>query len=237
MTKEPCNYPWSVAIFAARESVDTLLITTEAVLGALRRPTVVNVLINGNKALSDELPRALMNRRISHPLAKLKVWWIEWGDKAHAWNQYLRHIWAEGQQAFFVDGYVRPHPSAIGLLEESITFCDHVFAATGLPGNGRTAKELGKQLLETHGLHGNLFCVKTSAMMHMKETGFHLPRGIYRTDATLGAAIKFGFDPSIHKWDIKRIFVHPDVTWSVPEKFWWNLELPPKFRLPGEQVG
>lgn len=214
--------PWSVAIFAARETLATLMITVDTVINALRRPSTVNILINGNLVLAEELSQAFKKRNISNPLACIKVWWIELGDKAHAWNQFVQYIWSDGQLAFFIDGYTRPHPSAFLLLEEGVTYCDHVFASTGLPSSGRSAKALSRQLLETHGIHGNLYCIKPNVMLHIRETGFHLPLGIYRTDPTLEAAIKFNFDPENNKWGIKRVFVHPEVTWSVPKKYWWR---------------
>lgn len=222
MSNSSLVQPWSIAIFAARETLATLMITVDAVINAIRRPSTVNILINGNLALAEELSQAFKKRSISNPLVCINVWWIELGDKAHAWNQYVQYIWGDGQLAYFIDGYARPHPSALLLLEESVCFCSHVFASTGLPSSGRSVKTLGRQLLETHGIHGNLYCVKPSVMSHIRETGFHLPLGIYRTDSTLEAAIKFSFDPKNNSWDLKRVFVHPEVTWSVPKKYWWK---------------
>ncbi len=213
---------WSVAVFAARETLDTLTATLDAVLGAIRQRSSVNILVNGNRVLAEELSQRMGCRATANPLASIRVWWIETGDKAHAWNQYLRHIWNEGELAMFVDGYARPHPSAFCLLEEGVSFCDHVLLSTGLPGSGRSAKSMAVEILATHGVHGNLFCIKPGAMAHMRRVGFHLPVGIYRTDATLGAAVKFGLHPEKNAWDIKRVFVHPEITWTVPEKFWWR---------------
>lgn len=199
---------------------DTLVSTVDAVMDAIRRPSSVNILVNGNKVLADELSRILKNRRVNNPQAFIRVWWIETGDKAHAWNQYIKHIWRQEQLAIFVDGYACPHPSALSLLEEGVVFCDRVLLSTGLPGSGRSAKKISIVLLETHGIHGNLYCIKSSAMSYMKKVGFHLPLGMYRTDSTIGSAIKFGLDPEKNEWDMKRIFVHPEVTWTVKKNLW-----------------
>lgn len=211
---------WSIAIFAARESLPVILDTIDAVIKACHRPSSVNILVNGNFQLAKELSN--LKIRITNSLICAKIWYIEFGDKAHAWNQYVRYIWNDGQLAFFIDGYVCPYPSALVLLEEGVNFCQHVHASTGLPANGRSAKLLGEMLLKTHGIHGNLYCVKPNVMSHIRESGFHLPLGIYRTDSTLGAAIKFNFDPENYDWDLKRIFVHPEATWLVPKKHWWR---------------
>ncbi|MDO8971776.1 MAG: hypothetical protein Q7U74_13870, partial [Saprospiraceae bacterium] len=213
---------WSVAVFAARESLEVLLITLDAILVAIKRPATVNLLINGNETLATNLNAALMEKSITNALVEIRIWIIEIGDKACAWNQYIQHIWNSGELAFFVDGYARPNPSSFVLLENAMTSSGQISAATGLPSTGRTAKPLGKMMLATHGLHGNLYCISPAIMQHMKSSGFHLPAGIYRTDSTLGAAIKFCFDPANNEWNDSRVFVHPEVTWTTPEKHWWR---------------
>lgn len=224
MNNNHSNCKWSVAIFGSRESVADLQITLEAVLSAIgNKQAQINLLINGNEQLAISYTAAIANYQINNPAVKICVWFIAFGDKAHAWNQYLQSIWNDGEMAFFVDGYTRPNPDAFALLDESLHTEKSVFAATGLPTTGRTASALRKLLQNTHGLHGNLYCVKSEVMQYMKATGFHLPLGIYRTDPALGAAIKFSFDPGNHDWDINRIYVHPDVSWTTPPKYWWRL--------------
>ncbi|MBA3033140.1 MAG: hypothetical protein KKF85_08060 [Gammaproteobacteria bacterium] len=213
---------WSVAVFAARESPQVILATLDAVINATCKRTTVDLLINGNSPLANKIAETLSRHPITSDFAKVRLWHIQLGDKAHAWNQFIHHLWPQGTTAFFVDGYVQPAEKSFAFLADGVNSSEQVFGSAGLPSSGRTAPQLRQQIQIEHSLHGNLFSLKPSVILRIKKIGFRLPLGIYRTDAVLEAALKFSFDPEHNDWNIDRVFIHPQVTWATPAKHWWR---------------
>jgi len=223
---------WATVVFASREGCDQLLLTVDAMLRAIRVPTVVDVLINGNPGLAAELASVLMSRGLTERLPVIRVWSLRLGDKANAWNHYIHHIWPGASVSFFVDGYVRVQADALKLLAEGMASDSRLLGGTGVPSMGRNAIPLREQMLKQGGIHGNLFAIKEQVVKALRLSNFKLPLGIYRTDPTLGAALAFGLDPAQHQWDLKgRILVHPGVTWKTDIRPWWRFgELKSQFK-------
>lgn len=213
--------PWAVAVFASRESPEDLLRTVQAVRAAATRPTAVDVLVNGNAVLAGEV--ATRVRDDATRGARLRVWHIALGDKAHCWNQYVHGLWPGGETAFFIDGYARPAAGSLRALADTLSRQADALAAAGLPSSGRGAGALREAMLREGGLHGNLFALRAETMRLLRERGFRLPLGVYRTDGILGAALSFGLDPGHNEWDPKRrIALAPGANWEVEPKRWWR---------------
>ena len=214
---------WAVAIFASRETPVELLATLDATLAAAQKPTLIDILINGNGALAETFSKRLESTATSKNAATVRVWSIGVGDKANAWNQYVHRIWSAGRSVFFMDGYVRPDPDALALLEAGMVSAPDVLGATGIPRAGSSAARQRRQMLEKGGLHGNLYCLRSATMEAIRKTPFYLPLGIYRTDSILGAALKFNLDPAHNQWKPERVQVNPDAGWDTRIKNWWRL--------------
>jgi len=216
---------WSIAVFAAREKIVDLEPTIASAIEASTSDTVIDLLVNGNRGLADRLVALLASAQfVSRSMhASLRVWFIELGDKSHAWNQYLEFIWPGSEFAFYIDGYVRLRADALQLLAQGLVNSPEHLAGTGVPTVGRSAQALRQQMLAQGGIHGNLFVLKRAAMQRLRDIGFRLPLGLYRTDPTLGAALAFSLDPARSSWNPKgRILVHPDVTWNTEERSIWK---------------
>ena len=216
---------WSIAIFAARENIQTLEKTISAALVATSVPTVVDILVNGNLELAEKTAELIC---VSEQLRKaeqvtVRVWFIKLGDKAHTWNQYLQFIWPKSRLAFFIDGYVRVKPDALHLIDHALSGSSAYLAGTGVPSVGGTAKSLRDEMLKSGGIHGNLFALKDSTIELIRESNFKLPLGLYRTDPTLGAVLSFNMEPLSHSWNPQgRILVHPEASWDTDEKKLWR---------------
>jgi len=214
---------WTIAIFAARETLDELMQTLDCVLTTITRTAKIDLLINGNEPLALSIAEHLRSRSLDHGMSIVRVWSIALGDKAHAWNQYVHSIWPGGPATFFMDGYVRPDRSAFALLERSMLDSPNALAATGAPRTGRSSQKLREEMARQGGLHGNLHCISLVAMKQIREIGFKLPLGLYRTDSTIGAALIFGLDPARNDWVPSRIQVQFDATWTTEKRHWWRL--------------
>jgi hypothetical protein len=215
------NY-WSIAVFAARETLPEMMATLDSVLTAARKPAVIDLLINGNEQLAISVAERIASRPMNGGTSTLRVWFITLGDKGHAWNQYIHFIQPRGQVVFFLDGYVHPDCEAFDYLGTSLLESSKALGATGLPRMGRSALRLRQEMIQHGGIHGNLFCLKGETVRRIVGIGFRLPLGIYRTDPTLGAALMFNLDPAHYDWDPARILVNPYASWSTKKRNWWR---------------
>ncbi len=206
--------PWSVAIFAARETPEVLASCVRAALQACAgRHACIDVLINGNPGLADAF--AGVARDLDSVGSRLRVWSIAAPDKAHTWNEYVYRIWDTGGMAFFIDGYAQVKPGALAAMERQLAETPDALGATGVPTCGRSATAIREQMLAQGGIHGNLFAIAAEGMEGIRRTGFRLPLGIYRTDPLIGSVLMFRLDPASNDWDPRRIAVAPDATWHV----------------------
>ncbi len=202
----------SVAIFTSRESPALLARTLDAVIAACAaRRTTIDVLVDGNDATA----RALAEGPVVPPDGiTVRLWRLEWRDKACAWNRWVHELSPDAATAFFVDGYVRPAPDAFAALERALAADPHARAATGVPTVGPSAARQRRTLVADGGLHGNLYALRGEALARLKRAGFRLPLGLYRNDSLIGAVMAFAGDPARHDWDPRRIAVVADATWD-----------------------
>ncbi|OOV07296.1 hypothetical protein [Rhodoferax fermentans] len=220
------QHPWTVVIFACRESLSRLRQTLDAAKVSAASCAVIHVLVNGNQALASALAQELTQRQLSAAKDEggpaIQVWSIPLGDKANAWNQYIHQIWAGEEIAFFVDGYVRLNPDAVDLLGHAVAANTQALAGTGVPTMGRSAKALRENMIVNTGYHGNFCCIKGHTIGQMRDKHIRLPVGLYRTDSLMGAFLCFALDPSKHAWEDYRIHVHPSASWKIDEAKWWR---------------
>jgi hypothetical protein len=217
----------SIAIFTARESVELLSSTLASVLEASKAfPTITDIVVNGNPELAHDFSRHLATISFpTVPSSLVRLWTVSVPDKAYAWNQYVHEIWPNSKVAFFVDGYVQIDPSSLSIKEKKLNASSDAYAATGVPTSGRSAKSIRNELVSRGGIHGNLYAIKGDVVRRLRAMSFKLPIGIYRTDATLGAALSFSLDPKNNKWDVKRrIIVIPEVSWKAPTLSLWRIK-------------
>lgn len=214
---------WSVGIFAARETSDVLSKSVNAAIAACSgRQATINVLINGNAALAEEFGR--IAKGLDTMNVTLRIWSISAPDKAHTWNEYVYRIWEGAEIAFFIDGYAQVRPDALSAIARLLANRPDSLGASGVPTSGRSAARIREQMLRGGGIHGNLFAISHEGMEKIREVGFRLPLGIYRTDPLIGAALMFRLDPAVHNWDPQRIAVEAGATWHVDgiEEINWN---------------
>lgn len=217
-------HAWSIAVLASREDPTELMATINALVLAAHKPSVIDVLINGNAELAETVSAAIARQEKSSSHPQVRVWFLTLGDKANTWNRYTHDIWTGGELTFFVDGYVRVFPDALDRLQAELDSSPEALAGTGVPSTGRSATDWQKNAELENGLHGNLFAFRKSVMLEFRQRRIKLPLGLYGYDGLLGALIAFGLDPAHQEWDPNtRILVCKDVTWTHKEKKWWCL--------------
>lgn len=205
---------WAVAIFTARETPSVLTGTVRAVIAACAgRQATIDVLINGNHALAVHFSE--LAATIATDGCTLRVWSIAAPDKAHTWNEYVHRIWDTGSTTFFIDGYARVKPNALDAIDRCLSASPNAMAASGVPTCGRSARRLREGMLRAGGIHGNLYALTGESMKAIRNTGFRLPLGLYRTDPMIGAVLRYRFDPANNLWRPGTVVVVAEATWDV----------------------
>lgn len=214
---------WTIAIFTARESIETLTrCVSAALLASKGKRVVIDVLVNGNKALAQQATEALTSRATLPPGQDVRIWFIRFGDKAHAWNEYVHRIWQPSDITFFVDGYSEVRPDALSRVESGLRANSEPLGASAVPTSGRSATALRTSMIKNGGIHGNLHAIRGHVVAEMRAGGIRLPIGLYRTDSLIGAILNYRLDPASHKWDPRRILIQADATWDVRGSSWWH---------------
>jgi len=144
----------------------------------------------------------------------LRVFEIRFGDKSHAWNQYVYGVNASHAFHAFVDAYVRVKPNAIPLLVESLKRNARAVAATGVPSVGRQASALAAQMNLRGGLHGSLHVLRGSFIDRIRAAGIRLPIGLYRGDGLIGSMAMHDLAPLETPFDKTLIEVVGAATWE-----------------------
>lgn len=207
--------PWAVAIFASRETVNGLAECAQSVSDACQHANVaatIDILVNGNPELAHSagaMAHGLVNN------IRVRVWNISMGDKAHAWNEYIHRIWPSADSTFFVDGYAKVNLDSLKLLQTGLIDAPHCLAATAVPCEGRSGKQVRATMLAVGGLQGSLHAIGKDAMLQFRSTSFRLPVGLYRTDSLIGAVMMYRFSPGRNKWDPQLIRVQGQASWTT----------------------
>jgi hypothetical protein len=211
---------WSVAIFSSRETEATLLLSIAAAATAVAGvEAVIDVIINGNPLMADGIGRHIAeNGRFLGNRPRIRVWSIGIADKSNALNQYIHEIWPGSEIAFFIDGYVQVLPDALVHIGNGLEKVRDALAGSGVATMGSSAEAHRK----SGEPHGNLFAIRGQVLADFRRVGFRLPLGLYRTDATLFAVIRFRLNPADHEWDPRRILVVPQATWIFRPLSWWK---------------
>lgn len=215
---------WAVAVFAARESAETIESTVQAInQAAAGTDCHIAILVNGNRNLADLLSHRYQQRTYSPPAGiRIDIWFLEVGDKAQTWNAYVHRLFPGAELTFFVDGYAEPKPDALHLLSRAINESPQALAVTGVPSCGSSARRQAAFMLRSGGIHGNLFALPKRTMEEFRQRAIYLPKGLYRTDSLIGAILNFRFDPSRHPWDPRQILVQGNATWKITPLRWWH---------------
>jgi hypothetical protein len=218
--------PWSVAIIAAREDVATLASAIEsAVVAVGREHAIVDVMINGNPALSRGVTSHLgakENRARDEPRTIVRIWDLPLRDKAHAWNEYVHRIWSGSDVAFFLDGNVYVMPDALSQLNATLNDAAHALAATAVPSHGHSAPAMRDAIARSGGFAGNLHALRGSTLRELRELQIRLPLGLYRVDGLLGAILCFRFDPGKHPWNTENVATSWKSTWTFRTGSMWR---------------
>ena len=185
-------------------------------------------MLNGNADNSADVLRAFAcDARV-----EIDVQQIAFGDKSNAWNQFIHVIRPEAKTYFFVDAYAVPAPGALAALDRALQEAPGANAAAAVPSSGRTAAATRANMMRTPSLHGSLFALRGRFVRRIAASGLRLPVGLYRGDGLIGSLVVNDLDGRTFAWNLERITVAPDATWTVtpvsalqrPRQIWSRLQ-------------
>ncbi len=171
----------------------------------------VSVVLNGTTDDS----AAVAERAMRGCALRGRVWLIPHGDKSNAINQYLHALCPRAPLHVMVDGYAVVEPDAIRRLSARLARAPSALAAAAVPGSGRGAEAVRRDMLAHPKLHGSLFALRGRFVERLAEAGLRLPVGLYRGDGLLGSFVMHALDATGSAWNPERVAVEPRATWTV----------------------
>jgi hypothetical protein len=149
---------------------------------------------------------------------------IALGDKCNAWNIYVHELAPDADAHVFADGDCELGSDAIPRILETLHSYPQAGAVSTLPLSGRSIRRWRRELLEQHGLAGNLYALSRPFMERLQAQAIHLPVGFVGDDSLLGAIAAWNFDPN-GNWDAKsRIAICEDAGFRFDSISYWSFD-------------
>jgi len=161
----------------------------------------IHVVVNGSSDGTEVIAREIAARD-----ERVSVHVLAFGDKANAWNHYVHRVADEGAHHVFMDGDVRPASGAIAALRGALDQHPEALAASALPRGGRRSPAWARQVLENHGMPGNLYMLRDATVARMRARRFFLPVGLVGDDTFLRWILLRDLDPCA---EIRRERIRP----------------------------
>lgn len=197
----PCRY---VAVFAHNEARN-IVACLDSLQDAAKLPPECFVLAN---ACTDRTEALVREYGASHPNVHLVS--IALGDKANAWNVFVHEIAPPGAaQYFFIDGDVRAVPGALDAMAQALALHPQANGASALPKSGRGIAAFQRDMLENHGVAGNLYGLRGTFVERIRTQGIRMPIGTIGEDALMGAMLKWDLRGDT-RWDNSKVVVAPE---------------------------
>jgi glycosyltransferase involved in cell wall biosynthesis len=191
---------YAAAVFAHNEEKN-LIACLESIDGSeLANDLDVFVLANGCTDGTEELVRRYARLHDNVHLVE-----IQKGDKANAWNFFVHECIPNADTYFFIDGDVRVDQGALKLLSIALNNNPSAHIASAVPGSGRSREIQTRELIETSGVHGNLYAIRGSFLNEIRKRNVRLPIGFVREDGLIGALAKWDLAPNKDSWNQERI--------------------------------
>ncbi len=158
----------------------------------------------------------------------VKVFEIERGDKANAWNRAVHQYSKASQYYVFLDGDCVAQPNAIAKLIDELSHDVKLNACSAVP----SAKlSLYRQEMVTKGgIAGCLYALSGQFVQRIKQQKIKMPIGFIGDDSLVGALAHWDLDPLDNCWNKALTKVCPQAQFNYPST-WWHAITDPRFYL------
>lgn len=176
---------YSVAVFAYNEEKNISSCIASILENSDKRLCKIYVLANGCKDRTVEIVKKLAN---DHSMLDLIE--ISEGDKCNAWNVYIhQHAPPNLASHFFVDGDCTFGGNVFSNLSKQLAGSTVANAAAGVPLCGRHRNSYLKLIQERYCLFGNCHALSSNFISRIRDTNFHLPKGLMWIDSAITKAV------------------------------------------------
>jgi glycosyltransferase involved in cell wall biosynthesis len=181
----------SVCVFAHNEAASIAASLSALVESGIAADDQIHVVVNGSSDGTEAIARAFAAGD-----SRVHVHVLAFGDKSNAWNHYVHRIAGEGGHHVFLDGDVRPARGSMDAMRLELDAHPEALAASSLPKGGRRSLAWSRQILEHHGMPGNLYMLRDRTVARMRDGRFFLPVGLVGDDTFLRWILLRDLDPS-----------------------------------------
>lgn len=198
---------WRIAVFARNEQLN-LRACVQSIIRNLDHcdDLRIHILINGctdrTADIAEDLKRETMGRvvPVSLPI----------GDKCNAWNSYVHdHLDTQSPLHFFMDGDVRVWGNSLITMRDAMAGNPDAQAIAAQPSTGRNRQKLVRWMIERNWIYGNLYAVRTSHLMALRDREVRLPLGLVGNDCLITQLLKL-VPPDLQQYNGLQIIHHPD---------------------------
>jgi len=155
----------------------------------------VHVIVNGSNDRTAEIARGFDGAQVHEYAA---------GGKARSWNRFMLDEALPAETYIFVDGDAQIMPGSIHALQVTLANYCNANAASGMPRNGRGVEQYRQDIIQEHGLFGDLYALRGSFVERMRDSGIRLPEDVIGDDSLIGAMVKTNLQNEDH-WDDSRV--------------------------------
>jgi glycosyltransferase involved in cell wall biosynthesis len=222
------NRAWPLAVFAHNEGERITVCLNSLEAAAAGHPLDVFVLVNG---CTDDTEQRVLEIASRNPWVHLVP--IALADKADAWNTYVHgHLPPDAEFSFFMDGDVTAESGAFPALLDALARAPEAHVAAAVPRNGRNREDFEKQIVEEHGVAGNLYCIRGAFLNRLRTLAVRMPIGLIGDDGWVAAFAKWDLNPQ-GTWDNARVEPCPEagfifeqipVSWKGAVKYWRRMK-------------
>lgn len=146
----------------------------------------IHVAVNGSHDAT-----AAIGRDIAAQAGNVTVHdWPE-GGKSRSWNRLVFDtLGAFSPAHVFVDGDAVISVDAVHILARELATHPEANAIAGMPLNGRSAAAYRRELVDGHGIFGDLYAVRGDFLARMKARGIRLPVDLIGDDGLIAALVR-----------------------------------------------
>ncbi|MCE2572199.1 glycosyltransferase family 2 protein [Motilimonas eburnea] len=179
---------------------------------------------------------AELARQFSEQFARLKpsvqpwvkVFEIERGDKANAWNRAVHQYSKPSQYYVFLDGDCVAQPNAIAKLIDELNHDIKLNACSAVP--SATLSLYRQEMVNKGGIAGCLYALSGQFVQRIKQQKIKMPIGFIGDDSLVGALAHWDLDPLGNRWNKTLTKVCPQAQFNYPST-WWHAITDPRFYL------
>lgn len=158
----------------------------------------------------------------------VKVFEIERGDKANAWNRAVHQYSKPAQYYVFLDGDCLAQPESIAHLLAQLSQRPTLNACSAVPSAKLSLYR--QEMVAKGGIAGCLYALSGQFVNRIKQQKIKMPIGFIGDDSLVGALAHWDLDPIANTWNKALTQVCPQAQFSYPST-WWHAITDPRFYL------